>query len=78
MSSGASTMFGIGSAVDFYQSYMKFGIYKNHTDQFSKQHKGNPPDCGETNLYYDAIAVGNTCADLNLKQEEYSCSSFED
>ena len=59
------------------QSYMKFGIYKSHTDRFSKQHKGNPPDRGDTILYYDAIAVGNTCADLNLEQEGYSCSSFE-
>ena len=60
------------------QSYMKFGIYKSHTDRFSKQHKGNPPDREETILYYDAIAVGNTCADLNLTQEGYNCSSFED
>ena len=59
------------------QSYMKFGIYKSHTDRFSKQHKGNPPDRGDTILYCDAIAVGNTCADLNLEQEGYSCSSFE-
>lgn len=59
------------------QSYMKFGIYKSHTDRFSKQHKGNPPDRGETIIYYDAIAVGNNCADLNLEKEGYSCSSFE-
>ena len=59
------------------QSFMKFGIYKSHTDRFSKQHKGNPPNRGVTILYYDAIAVGNTCADLNLEQEGYSCSSFE-
>ena len=59
------------------QSFMKFGIYKSHTDRFSKQHKGNPPDRGETIIYYDAIAVGNNCADLNLEKEGYSCSSFE-
>lgn len=48
-----------------------------HLCRFSKQHKGIPPDRGDTILYYDAIAVGNTCADLNLEQKGYSCSSFE-
>ena len=59
------------------QSYMKFGIYKSQIDRFSKKYKGNPPDRSDTILYYDAIAVGNICTDLNLEQEGYSCSSFE-
>ena len=56
---------------------MPESIKSKYKPSYPKKYKGNPPDRIDTILYYDAIAVGNTCADLNLEQEGYSCSSFE-
>lgn len=59
------------------QQYMKFGIYKSNIHRFNSMHKGNPPKRGDSIVYYDAIAIGDTCKELNLKNEGNSCNTLK-
>ena len=51
--------------------YMKFGIYKSNIDRYSG------PKRADSVVYYDAIAIGDTCEELNLENEGNSCMALE-
>lgn len=53
------------------QQYMKFGIYKSNIDRYSG------PDRGDSIVYYDAIAIGDSCKELKLKNEDNSCKKLK-
>ena len=53
------------------QQYMKFGIYKSNIDRYSG------PDRGDSIVYYDAIAIGDSCKELKLENEDNSCEKLK-
>ena len=50
--------------------YMKIGIYKSHLNRALKD------DMGTSIAYYDAIAIGDNCKELNLENEGNNCSKL--
>ena len=50
---------------------MKFGIYKSNIDRYSG------PKRADSVVYYDAIAIGDTCEELNLENEGNSCMALD-
>ena len=50
---------------------MKFGIYKSNIHRYSG------PDRGDSIAYFDAIAIGDTCKELNLENEGNSCNTLK-
>ena len=60
------------------QNYMKFGIYKSNIHRFNNKYIGKEvPSRGTSIVYYDAIAIGDSCNELNLENEGNSCSNLK-
>ena len=60
------------------QNYMKFGIYKSNIHRFNNKYIGKEvPNRGTSIVYYDAIAIGDSCNEINLENEGNSCSNLK-